>query len=243
MADTLEIAFALTGDDKVANAFLRFAKTSDVATASAKALTLSLNEAADAYRALNAEAARFNRGQGGGPVINIGRGVSRSAGSGQSAAIADRFTTGPFQRQAKLSEEMRRASQQGNTRAVSDIALAQGRNDRLVARAGAGPKHRRAALGPPLDRARRIRPQALSGPSEDGIGPSGGRVGTCQATAHLTHRQTHVIRQARNMRHTPGERSDIASAPRASVAKMGSPADAPSESHAPRLKPTRNSSR
>ena len=142
MADTLEIAFALTGDDKVANAFLRFAKTSDVATASAKALTVSLNEAADAYRALNAEAAKFNRGQGGGsgPAVNIGRGVSRSAGSGQSAAIADRFTTGPFQRQEKLSEEMRRASQQGNTRAVADIGLAQGRNDRLVARAGAGPK-------------------------------------------------------------------------------------------------------
>ena len=98
MADTLEIAFALTGDDKVANAFLRFAKTSDVATASAKALTVSLNEATDAYRALNAEAARFNRGQGGGggPAVNIGRGVSRSTGSGQSAAIADRFTSGPF---------------------------------------------------------------------------------------------------------------------------------------------------
>jgi len=142
MADTLEIAFALTGDDKVANAFLRFAKTSDVATASARALTVSLNEAADAYRALNAEAAKFNRGQGGGngPAVNIGRGVSRSTGSGQSAAIADRFTSGPFQRQEKLSEEMRRASQQGNTRAVSDIALAQGRNDRLVARASAGPK-------------------------------------------------------------------------------------------------------
>ena len=142
MADTLEIAFALTGDDKVANAFLRFAKTSDVATASARALTVSLNEAADAYRALNAEAAKFNRGQGGGngPAVNIGRGVSRSNTNGQSAAIADRFTSGPFQRQEKLSEEMRRASQQGNTRAVSDIALAQGRNDRLVARAGAGPK-------------------------------------------------------------------------------------------------------
>ena len=141
MADTLEIAFALTGDDKVANAFLRFAKTSDAATTSAKALTVSLNEAADAYRALNAEATKFNRGQGGGsPAINIGRGTARSTGSGQSAAIADRFTTGPFQRQAKLNEEMRRASQQGNTRAVSDIGLAQGRNDRLVARATAGPK-------------------------------------------------------------------------------------------------------
>jgi len=153
MPDPLTIAFAVEGADMVSAAFSHFARMADGAAAQARDLTHTLNAAADAYRTLNAEAERYKRVQGGlpTPAINIGRGNPRP-GAGvtpapggapapsQPVVPPPRFTSGPFQRQEKLAEEMRRALAGGNGRAIADVSLAQGRNDKAIERALAGPK-------------------------------------------------------------------------------------------------------
>lgn len=89
MADALTIEFAITGADKIAAAFASFARGADSTSAKMNALTSALTVATDAYRALTAEAEKYNRMQGSGPAIHIGRGGQAQRALAQGEGHAD----------------------------------------------------------------------------------------------------------------------------------------------------------
>jgi hypothetical protein len=155
MADALTIDFALTNFSKVEKAFSALEKLSIANADALKSIAGAANTAAEAVRRLNSQlskAQRISSGLGNKPAVNIsqpGSGVRvqgasgvrvQGASGGSLAAVtkalpSERFVAGPFQRQQELARQASRAAAAGNTHASADIALAQHRNDKAVARA------------------------------------------------------------------------------------------------------------